>query len=76
MLATASRYVEETDLPIAMVVSEGQHIEYAFLSDELKDIVTSLGQRKARPFRLSRQQHSTVIRRMSVMRIARNTSQT
>lgn len=37
LLATASRYVEETDLPIAMVVSEGQHIEYAFLSDELKE---------------------------------------
>jgi hypothetical protein len=35
--ATASRYVEETDLPIAMVVSESQHIEYAFLSDELKE---------------------------------------
>jgi Zn-dependent peptidase ImmA (M78 family) len=37
LLATASRYVEETDLPMAMIVSAGQHIEYAFLSDELKE---------------------------------------
>ena len=37
LLATASRYVEETDLPMAMVVSEGQSIDYAFLSDELKE---------------------------------------
>ena len=37
LLATASRYIEETDLPMAMVVSEGQHIKYAFLSDELKE---------------------------------------
>jgi len=37
LLATANRYVEETDLPMAMVVSSGQRIEYAFLSDELKE---------------------------------------
>ena len=37
LLATANRYVEETDLPMAMVVSSGQRIEYAFLSNELKE---------------------------------------
>lgn len=37
LLATANRYIEETDLPMAMVVSSGQRIEYAFLSDELKE---------------------------------------
>jgi Zn-dependent peptidase ImmA (M78 family) len=37
LLATANRYIEETDLPMAMVVSSGQRIDYAFLSDELKE---------------------------------------
>lgn len=37
LLATANRYIEETDLPMAMVVSADQRIEYAFLSDELKE---------------------------------------
>ena len=37
LLATANRYIEETDLPMAMVVSLGQRIEYAFLSDEFKE---------------------------------------
>jgi Zn-dependent peptidase ImmA (M78 family) len=35
LLATANRYVEETSLPMAMVVSTGQRIDYTFLSDEL-----------------------------------------
>ena len=37
LLATANRYIEETDLPMAIVVSANQRIEYAFLSDELKE---------------------------------------
>lgn len=34
--ATANRYVEEADTPVAVVVSRGQSIEYAILSREFK----------------------------------------
>ncbi|MBF2760721.1 MAG: ImmA/IrrE family metallo-endopeptidase [Ectothiorhodospiraceae bacterium AqS1] len=37
LLATANRYIEEAEIPMAMVVSSGQSIDYAFLSDELKE---------------------------------------
>ena len=36
-LATAIRYVRLTDEPMAVVVSEGSTMRYAFLSDELKE---------------------------------------
>jgi len=36
-LATAIRYTQETEEPVAIVVSEGQTLCYAFLSDELKE---------------------------------------
>lgn len=46
LLATANRYIEETSLPMAMVVSRGQQIEYAFLSDELWEFRSISGPRK------------------------------
>lgn len=46
LVATASRYLEETDLPMAMVLSSGKCMEYAFLSDELKEFRDIIWPRK------------------------------
>lgn len=37
LIATASRYVEKAEIPVAMIVSSGNKINYCFMSDSLRD---------------------------------------
>ncbi len=37
LIATASRYVEKAEIPVAMIVSSNNKINYCFMSDSLRD---------------------------------------
>ena len=49
MTATAIRYAEKTSVPVAIVISTGERIDYCFMSKSLKDFKELEWPRKGQP---------------------------